>query len=185
MSLQGKIALVTGAASGIGRACAIRLARDGADIAILDRNEEGRRETARLVEAEGRRCRAETVDLLDREETRMAFSRVREALGFIEVLHNNAGGAVGGLPRAFPGSTPEQWDAYLDLNLRVAADCSRIVVPEMIERGAGRIINTSSERAFQGRPGFTDYSSAKAGLLGFTKSLALELVPHGITVNAV
>lgn len=183
--LDGKVAVVTGSASGIGRACAVRLAQDGAEIGLLDRNAEGVAETARLVEAEGRRCEAIAVDLTDRAATATAIARLRETLGFIEILHNNAGGTIGGRPRGFAKEDVAQWDAFLDLNLRAAADCARLVLPEMIEQGRGRIINTSSERAFQGGPGFTDYSAAKAGLLGFTKSLALEVASHGITVNAV
>ena len=185
MSLDGKIAVVTGSAGGIGRACAIRLARDGADIGVLDLKEEALAETKALVEKEGRRCEAIAVDLLDRDATASAFDRLRNALGFLEILHNNAGGAAGGMPRTFPKADFAQWDAYLDLNLRVAADCTRLVLPEMIERRSGRIINTSSERAFLSAPGMTEYSAAKAGLLGFTKALALDVAKHGITVNAI
>ena len=183
--LEGKVAVVTGSAGGIGRACAIRLAQDGADVGLLDRKEEALAETKSLVEETGRRCEAIAVDLTDRAATASAFERLREALGFLEILHNNAGGAVGGMPKTFPKADEAQWDAYLDLNLRVAADCSRLVLPGMIERKAGRIINTSSERAFLSAPGMTEYSAAKAGLLGFTKALALDVAKHGITVNAV
>lgn len=185
MSLEGKVAVVTGSAGGIGRACAIRLAQDGADVGLLDLKEAELAETKALVEKEGRRCESIAVDLTDREETAAAFARLREALGFLEILHNNAGGAAGSTTRIFPKADDAQWDAYLDLNLRVAADCSRLVLPDMIERQGGRIINTSSERAFLSAPGMTEYSAAKAGLLGFTKALALDVAKHGITVNAV
>lgn len=185
MSLEGKVAIVTGSAGGIGRACAIRLAQDGADVGLLDLKEAELAETKALVEKEGRRCESIAVDLTDREETAAAFARLREALGFLEILHNNAGGAAGSTTRTFPKADAAQWDAYLDLNLRVAADCSRLVLPDMIERQGGRIINTSSERAFLSAPGMTEYSAAKAGLLGFTKALALDVAKHGITVNAV
>ena len=185
MSLEGKNAVVTGAASGIGRACALRLAQDGANVAILDKNEAGLAETTRLIEQEGQRCIAATVDLLDREAIKAAFETVRDALGFIEILHNNAGGSARGRLSPFAKASPEQWDEVVTLNLRAAADCTREVVGEMIEKRRGRIINTSSEQAFRGGPGFTDYSAAKAGLLGFTRSLANELGRYGITVNAV
>ena len=185
MSLEGKVAVVTGSAGGIGRACAIQLAQDGADVGLLDLKEAELAETKALIEKEGRRCESIAVDLTDREETAAAFARLREALGFLEILHNNAGGAAGSTTRTFPKADAAQWDAYLDLNLRVAADCSRLVLPEMIERQGGRIINTSSERAFLSAPGMTEYSAAKAGLLGFTKALALDVAKHGITVNAV
>ncbi len=185
MSLEGKNAVVTGSASGIGRASAVRLAQDGADVAVLDINADGIEETARLVEAEGRKCLPVPVDLLDRDALARAFARVKSELGFVEIPHNNAGGSLRTDVRPFAESEPDQWDYFLGLNLRVAADCARQVVDEMIEHRAGRIINTSSEQAFRGGPRFTDYATAKSGLLGFTRSLALELAPHGITVNAV
>ncbi|MEM9174653.1 MAG: SDR family NAD(P)-dependent oxidoreductase [Myxococcota bacterium] len=185
MSLEGSVAVVTGSAGGIGRACAVRLARDGADVGLLDLKAAELEETKALVEQAGRRCEAVAVDLTDRDATAEAFARLRTTLGFLEILHANAGGAAGGRTRTFPKADAAQWDAYLDLNLRVAADCSRLVLPEMIERKTGRIIHTSSERAFLSAPGMTEYSAAKAGLLGFTKALALDVARHGITVNAV
>lgn len=185
MSLNGKVAVVTGAATGIGRACALRLAQDGADIAVLDLNEAELEETARLVRSESRTCLPVVVDLLDREKTRSAFALIRDELGVVEILHNNAGGSLRSDVTSFPRSSADQWDYFIALNLTAAADCSREVVGGMIEVGRGRIINTSSEQAYRGGPGFTDYAAAKAGLLGFTRSLAIELAPHGITVNAV
>ncbi len=185
MSLEGKVAVITGAASGIGRACAIRLAQDGADIAVMDLNEDGIKETARMVEAEGRKCVPVAFDLLDRTALTSAFDQVKRELGFIEILHNNAGGSLRKDNRSFTKADAEQWDYFIALNLTAAADCTREVVGDMKERRTGRIINTSSERAFIGGPGFTDYSAAKSGLLGFTKSLALELARYQITVNAV
>jgi NAD(P)-dependent dehydrogenase (short-subunit alcohol dehydrogenase family) len=185
MSLEGMIAVVTGAASGIGRASAIRLAQDGADIAVLDLNEEGIVETARDVEATGRRCLPVAVDLLERSEISAAFARVREELGHVSILHNNAGGSLRRDIKTFAKSDPDQWDYMVTLNLRQAVDCSREVINPMIEAKYGRIINTSSEMAFRTTPAMTDYSAAKAGLLGFTRSLANEVARDGITVNAV
>ena len=170
MSLAGKNAVVTGAASGIGRASALRLAQDGADVAVLDLAAEGLDETARQVRELGRRCIPVVVDLLDRSALVAAFERAKAELGFLEILHNNAGGSLRKDVRPFPKSSADQWDYFLGLNLRVAADCSREVVPAMIERRAGRIINTSSEQAYRGGPGFTDYAAAKSGLLGLTRS---------------
>ncbi len=185
MSLEGKIAVVTGAASGIGRASAIRLAQDGADVAIMDINETDLNETARLIEAEGKKCVPIAFDLLDRAALTAAFEKTKGTLGFIEILHNNAGGSLRKENRSFLKADAGQWDDFIALNLTAAADCTRAVVNDMKEKRTGRIINTSSERAFVGGAGFTDYSAAKAGLIGFTKSLALELAPHQITVNAV
>ncbi len=185
MSLEGKVAVVTGSASGIGRASAIRLAEDGADVAVFDVNEAGLSETCTAIEALGRRCLAIKVNLLDRDEITAAFARVVSELGPVDVLHNNAGGPYRGRTRGFIKAEAEQWDEVLTLNLRSAADCTREVIGSMKERGWGRIINTSSEQAFKGGAGFSDYSAAKAGLLGFTRSLALEVAPFGVTVNAI
>lgn len=185
MELEGKVAVVTGAASGIGRAAAVRLAQDGADIAILDVNEAGLEETKDLVEAEGRKCMMLSVDLLDRDAIKGAFDQIRQEMGFIEILHNNAGGGARSGSRTFPNAEAEQWDEVLTLNLRAVADCTREVIGEMKANRTGRIITTSSEQAFKGGPGFTDYAAAKAGVLGFTRSLALEMARYNVTVNAV
>ena len=185
MSLEGMNAVVTGSASGIGRASAIRLAQDGADVALMDINAEGLEVTRKLVEKTGRRCLPVTVDLLDREAIRSAFDTVKSELGHIAILHNNAGGSRRQGIRTFPKSDYDQWDYMLTLNLRQAADCTREVIREMITAKYGRIINTSSEMAFRTNFGMTDYSTAKAGLLAFTRSLAKEVGRYQITVNAV
>ncbi len=185
MSLSGKIAVVTGSASGIGRASAIRLAQDGADIGLIDIDQDGMAETAELVKAEGRKVLSVVTDLLDRDSVSAAFEQIKRDLGEVDVLHNNAGGGARGGGRSFPKASVEQWDDVVNLNLRAAADCAREVVTGMKERRWGRIINTSSEQAFKGGPGFTDYSAAKSGLLGFTRSLGLELARYQVTVNAV
>ncbi|MEM7281509.1 MAG: SDR family NAD(P)-dependent oxidoreductase [Pseudomonadota bacterium] len=185
MTLQNQIAVVTGAASGIGRASAIRLAQDGAIVAAIDRNVDGLAETQSLVEKEGGTCLIVQANLLERESISEAFQRIESELGPINILHNNAGGPASGKTRSFPNATVEQWDEVIALNLRSVADCTREVVVGMKERRQGRIISTASEQAFRGGAGFTDYSAAKSAILGFTRSLALELAPHGITVNAV
>ncbi len=185
MTLEGTVAVVTGAASGIGRASAARLAEDGADVAIVDLNTDGLEGTRALVEAHGRRCLAVQVDLLDRQSISAGFGEIERGLGPVDILHNNAGGPARGKTRTFPNATTDQWDEVLALNLRSVADCTREVIGGMKERRNGRIITTSSEQAFKGGRGFTDYSAAKAGVLGFTRSLALEMAPYGVTVNAV
>ncbi len=185
MSLDGMHAVVTGAASGIGRACAVRLAEDGADVAVLDIDEAGLVETAALVEATGRRCLPVAVDLLDRSAIVTAFDRVKAELGPVTVLHSNAGGTAGDRVRTFANSDDRQWDTMTALNLGQNVDCVRQVVNDMIEARYGRIIVTSSEMAFRTGFGMVDYSAAKAGLLGFVRSLANEVGRHGVTVNAV
>ncbi len=185
MSLEGMNAVVTGAASGIGRACAVRLAQDGADVAILDINSDGLEGTRRLIEETGNRCLPVTVDLLDRTAIRSAFDTVKEELGHVAILHNNAGGSLREGIRTFPKSDYDQWDYMLTLNLRQATDCTREVINEMIAAKYGRIINTSSEMAFRTNFGMTDYTTAKAGLLAFTRSLANEVGRYQVTANAV
>ena len=125
MSLDGMNAIVTGAASGIGRASAVRLAQDGANVAVLDIDEAGLAETARRVEQAGRRCVPVRVDLLSRDDIRAAFSTVRDGLGVVQILHNNAGGSLRDDIRTFPKSNDEQWDYMVTLNLRQAVDCAR------------------------------------------------------------
>ncbi len=186
MSLEGKIAAVTGAAMGIGRASAQRLAEDGADVAILDIDPDGLAETAAVVEAEGRKCFAVTCDLLDREQVKASFAKIAADFGTVNILHNNAGQS--GREKAksgFEDSDPEQWDFILAINLRASADCAREVMRGMKTSGYGRIINTSSSTAYRGGVGLTDYATSKAAILGLTRSLALELAPHKVTVNAV
>ena len=179
------VAVITGGASRIGRASAIRLADDGADIAVLDIDAHGLDETAALVEATGRRVVAVGVDLHDRRQITAAFDTVKADLGPVTILLNNAGGAAVDEVRTFRKSTYEQWDRMTTLNLRQAVDCTREVIDDMVESRYGRIINTSSEMAFRAGLGMTDYSAAKAGLLGFTRSLANEVGRYGVTVNAV
>lgn len=107
-------------------------------------------------------------------------------MGEIDILHNNAGGSTHYKDkRGFVNATSDQWDQIVGLNLRAVADCTRAVITDMKEKGAGRVIITASEMAFRGGPGFTEYSSAKAGVLGFTRSLAMEVGKYGITVNAI
>ena len=184
--LVGKIAVVTGSASGIGRASALRLASDGADIGLIDLNVEGVEETARQIETTGRSAFPVGADLLERGAIERAFGEIRRELGPIDILHNNAGGSTHYKDkRSFVNASADQWDQIVGLNLRAVADCSRAVVADMKEKGAGRIIITASEMAFRGGPGFTEYSSAKAGVLGFTRSLAMEVGKYGITVNAI
>ena len=184
-SLNDHVAVITGAASGIGRASAVRLAQDGADVAVVDLNPDGLRETQLLVEAHGTRCLPVEADLLSRSSIHAAFRTIEQELGPVDVLHNNAGGPARSGTRSFPNADEEQWDEVIALNLRSVADCTREVIGKMKERRSGRIINTSSEQAFRGGPGFTDYAAAKSGLLGFTRSLALEMAPYGVTVNAI
>lgn len=185
MAATQRVAVVTGAGSGIGRACAQRLAVDGATVALLDVDEAGLEETVALIEGEGHRCLPVGVDLVDRADLERAFGVVRDRLGPVTVLHSNAGGAGGAPTRTFAKSDYGQWDRMIALNLTQNIDCARQVVPGMIEQGWGRVIVTSSEMAFRTGFGMSDYAAAKAGLLGWVRNVATEVGKYGITVNAV
>ena len=185
MSLAGKRAVVTGAASGIGAACAVRLARDGADVAVMDINPAGLDGTAARIEAEGRRCLPVTVDLMDRAALRDAFARVKAELGSIDILNNVAGGSSRKGRVGFGDADDERWDSVVGLNLTATADCCRLVINDMKARGEGRIINTGSEYAFRGGFGFTEYVAAKKGVIGLTQCLSVELAPFRVTANTV
>ncbi|WP_433352975.1 SDR family NAD(P)-dependent oxidoreductase [Microtetraspora malaysiensis] len=176
-----KTAIVTGAARGIGAAVARRLARDGLAVAVIDLNEADCADTVGDIAREGGTALAIGADVADEGLVGDAVARVAAELGPPTVLVNNAG--VG--PRAdLVEMATEQWDMVLGVNLRGPFFLTRAVVPHMIDAGWGRIITMSSISAV-GDAARVDYASAKAGLIGFTKSLALQLGRHGVTANAI
>jgi 3-oxoacyl-[acyl-carrier protein] reductase len=175
------VAIVTGGARGIGAAVSARLARDGYAVAVLDLDEPAAADTAAAISRAGGRALAAGCDVADESAVTAATDRVVAELGPPAVLVNNAGvGPAAGITEM----TVEQWDHMLGINLRGHFLVTRAVVGHLVEAGWGRIVNISSISAL-GDDGRSHYSSAKAGLLGFTKSLALELGPHGVTVNAI
>ncbi len=177
-----RVAIVTGGASGIGLAVSERLAADGMVVAVFDREGDAAEEAARKIAASGGSAAAVTVDVTDREQIEAGVARVREQCGPATVLVNNAGiHAVD----PFLKITPEKWHRLLEVNLTGTFNCCQAVVPDMIEEGWGRIVNISSSSAHSGQQFMTHYVAAKAGVIGFTKSLALELGPKGITVNTI
>ena len=179
MSLAGRNAVVTGAGAGIGQAVARRLAADGAAVAILDVDLPAAEKAAAEIGGRAIACGA---DVSDAAQVKAAVQRVHEKLGPVHVLVNNAG------IEAFEPFTEireEIWDRIFSVNVRGTFLCTQTVVPDMIDSGWGRIINISSSSAQTGAPLMVHYSASKAALFGFTRSLALELGPHGITVNAV
>lgn len=181
--LEGRTALVTGAARGIGRAIALAFAREGADVAINDyKHLEEAREVVRQIEAGGRRALAVEADVSQEEPVRAMVERVLDAFGRIDILVNNAGIAT--LARVEQMDVA-LWDQMIAVHLRGTFLVTRLVLPGMLEHGDGRIINISSQIAQIGRERFAHYAAAKAGIIGFTKSLAREVCRHGVLVNCI
>lgn len=179
------VALVTGAANGIGRASALALARAGADLALMDLEGEPLAALAAEVEALGRRAMHIRLDCTDGDAMADAVQAATDRLGPIEVLFNNVGQSAREKASAFVDSEEKTWRFVLEISLLTTMRTTRLVAPSMVERGSGRIVNMSTESAFYGDTGLADYAAAKMGVIGFTRSLARELAPQGIRVNAV
>ncbi len=184
--LSGQIAIVTGAAEGIGEEIAKTLASEGAKVVIADINLEGAKGVASEIQKMGGLAQAVKTDVTQAQEVDEMVRGVHEAWGRIDLLVNNVGGF-----QDFPSiveTTEEEWDRVVALNLKSVFLCSRAVVRNMLERKAGRIINIASIAGVTPNPNMTSnfpYGAAKAGVIGLTKHLAKELGPYGITVNAI
>lgn len=174
-----RTAIVTGGASGIGFAIAARLAADAHRVAIFDRDGDAGVEAARKI---GGSTIAVTVDVTDRAQIDAGVAEVRDRLGAPLILVNNAGLDAFA---PFLKITEETWNRIIDVNLTGAFRCCQAVLPGMVDAGWGRIVNISSSSAQGGQPYMAHYVSSKAGMIGLTKSLALEFGPSGITVNTI
>lgn len=180
-SLAGRVALVTGAASGIGRATAARLAADGALVAALDRDAAGASETADRIAATGGRAVPVVADVTDGQAVAEAVAAIIDRHGVIGVLINDAGIPGAGF---FPEITFEDWRRVIDVHVHGAFHVTQAVLPGMLASGWGRIINVSSESVWLGNQS-VQYVTAKAAVVGFTRALAYQLASSGILVNAV
>ena len=182
MSLQGKVAVVTGGARGIGRAIALRLAREGAAVSVWDLRDEGVKETVGIIRQAGGQALACVGDAADAAEVSRCAAETRQAFGPVSILVNNAG--IVGFDR-FMTITEAMWDRMMRVNMKGPFLCTREIVPDMLAAGWGRIINISSSSAQTGAGAMSHYVASKGGLIGLTKALAIEFAPQGITVNNV
>jgi 3-oxoacyl-[acyl-carrier protein] reductase len=180
---MNKVAIVTGGAGGIGQALADRLVRDKTSIVLLDMNDEAGKQTVAAFHKRGVELSFVRADLGREAEVTTAFDKIKSAYGRVDILVNVAGGSLHRHPLdEFPLA---HWQAVIDANLTSTFLCCRAVVPMMKQQKSGAIVNISSDIAFAGDAGRSAYAAAKAGILGLTRSLALELAPIGIRVNAV
>jgi len=183
MKLKGKVALVTGGSRGIGRAICVRLAGAGAFVFVnYARNEKAARETLRLIGEAGGEGKIVCFDVADHKAATEAIAGLIREKGRIDILANNAGESRDGL---LVRMKEQDWDRVIDTNLKGTFNCCRAVAYAMMKQRQGRIINVTSIVAQSGNAGQANYSASKAGLIGLTKSLARELGPRNICVNAV
>lgn len=182
MKLERKVALVTGAGRGIGREIALAFAREGADVVVNDVSAQGLQSSVDAIESLGRMVLAAPADVSEEQPVEAMVRASLERFGKVDVLVNNAGILRESSLVDMPAS---EWDEMIRVDLRSVFLCTRAVAPSMIERRAGRIINVASQLGIKGRAGLTHYCAAKAGIIGFTRALALELGRYNITVNSI
>ena len=182
MDFRGQVGIVTGGARGIGKAIAEGLAKSGVDLVIAGRNLDAANETAAALTAFGVKAMGVKLDVSNSEEVEKTFEGIRKEFQRIDILINNAGITKDGLLLRMSEAA---WDSVININLKGVFLCSREAIKDMAKQRYGRIVNITSVAAFMGNPGQANYSASKAGIVGFTKTIAREYAIRGITVNAV
>lgn len=182
MKLKDRVAIITGGGKGIGKAIALCFAAEGADIVILDIDLVAAENTVRQIEQIGRRSFALAIDISERDQVSEAIGMALKKFGKIEILVNNAGSVK---QEPFLELSPQNWDTTLKTHLTGSFQCSQIAAREMAKNKWGRILNIASVGGIGAPPGLAAYSAAKAGLIGLTRAMAVDLADHGIRVNAI